>query len=196
MKIGTKSVLYGYHQFLIHPFFVAWGWTKLYGFPWDPRLWACFFLHDLGYWGKPNMDGPEGEKHVLWGAEVIHRLFDPLDGTIGVDAKRESFEWGYLSLLHSRYYAKQMNAQPSRLCFADKLAFILYPEWLALTLYWLTGEWKEYYEAHKHEVNYPPEAKVTMKLWFHQSRKYVAEWIKQFMSGDREDTWTRAKPSH
>lgn len=181
MKIGTKSVLYGYHQFLIHPFFVAWGWTKLYGFPWDPRLWVAFVVHDLGYWGKPNMDGTEGEKHVLFGARIMRHF---------------GYEWDSLSRYHSRYWAKKSNQPPSRLCFADKLAFILYPEWLCFTLYWLTGEWKEYYEAHKHEVNYPPEAKVTMKLWFHQSRKYVAEWIKQFMSGDREDTWTRAKPSH
>ena len=51
MKVGTKSVLAGAHCFFLHPFFVAWGWTKLYGLPWDVRLWACFLLHDIGYWG-------------------------------------------------------------------------------------------------------------------------------------------------
>lgn len=35
MKIGTKSVLYGAHCFIIHPWFVALAWWKLYGFPWD-----------------------------------------------------------------------------------------------------------------------------------------------------------------
>ena len=33
MTIGTKSVLFGAHQCLIHPWFVAYGWWTLYGFP-------------------------------------------------------------------------------------------------------------------------------------------------------------------
>ena len=53
MKIGTRSVLFGAHAFWLHPWFVAAAWWKLYGFPWDPRLWVAFFLHDLGYFGKP-----------------------------------------------------------------------------------------------------------------------------------------------
>ena len=76
MKIGTKSILFGAHQFLLHPLFVALAWWQLYGFPWDPRLWVAFFVHDLGYWGKPNMDGPEGEEHPLLGAAIMGRLFD------------------------------------------------------------------------------------------------------------------------
>lgn len=51
MKTGTKSVLFGAHCFFIHPLFVALAWWKLFGFPWDPRLWVAFFVHDLGYWG-------------------------------------------------------------------------------------------------------------------------------------------------
>ena len=67
MKVGTKSVLFGAHQFLIHPPFVALAWWKLYGFPFDPRLWVAFYVHDIGYLGKPNMDGSEGESHVELG---------------------------------------------------------------------------------------------------------------------------------
>jgi hypothetical protein len=37
---------------LVHPFFVAYAWSRLFGFPWDPRLWLAFFVHDLGYLGK------------------------------------------------------------------------------------------------------------------------------------------------
>ena len=33
MKVGTKSVIGGAHCFLLHPFFVAWGWARLFGFP-------------------------------------------------------------------------------------------------------------------------------------------------------------------
>lgn len=76
MKIGTKSVLFGVHCWAIHPWFVAWAWWKLYGFPFDPLLWVAFFVHDLGYFGKPNMDGKEGETHVEFGAKVMHWLFD------------------------------------------------------------------------------------------------------------------------
>ena len=76
MKIGTRSVLFGAHQFLLHPLFVAVAWWRLYGFPWDPRLWVAFFVHDLGYLGKPNMDGPEGEEHPRLGAVIMGWLFD------------------------------------------------------------------------------------------------------------------------
>lgn len=61
MKVGTKSVLFGAHCFFIHPWFVALAWWRLYGFRGvedryvgrvsllNPRLWLCFFTHDLGY---------------------------------------------------------------------------------------------------------------------------------------------------
>ena len=65
MKVGTKSVIGGAHCFLLHPFFVAWGWKRLFGVPWDPRLWFSFALHDIGYVGRGDMDGPEGEGHVV-----------------------------------------------------------------------------------------------------------------------------------
>jgi hypothetical protein len=74
MTIGTKSVLLGAHQFIIHPFFVLIAWIKLYGFPVDPRLWFAFFLHDIGYIGKSNMDGKEGESHPETGAAIMGEL--------------------------------------------------------------------------------------------------------------------------
>lgn len=49
MRVGTKSVLFGAHAFWLHGFFVAAGWVKLYGPPWDVRIWLSFFLHDVGY---------------------------------------------------------------------------------------------------------------------------------------------------
>jgi hypothetical protein len=52
MRVGTKSVIFGVHSILVHPFFVAWAWSRLYGFPWDPRLWLAFLVHDIGYVGK------------------------------------------------------------------------------------------------------------------------------------------------
>ena len=52
MRMGTKSVLYGAHCAMVHPWFLAAGWWKLYGFPGDVRLWAAFWLHDIGYFSK------------------------------------------------------------------------------------------------------------------------------------------------
>jgi hypothetical protein len=75
MKVGTKSVIFGAHCVLIHPFFVAAAWWKLYGFPFDPRLWLSFIVHDLGYLHKPNMDSFEGERHVLLGGRIMGLLF-------------------------------------------------------------------------------------------------------------------------
>lgn len=72
IKVGTKSVLYGVHCFFIHPFVVAVAWIKLFGWPLDHRIWIAFFVHDLGYWGKPNMDGKEGETHPELGAKIMH----------------------------------------------------------------------------------------------------------------------------
>lgn len=130
MKTGTKSVLFGVHCFFIHPWFVAIGWWKLYGFPADPRLWVAFFVHDLGYIGKAHMDDPDGERHPELGARLMGRWF-------GV-------EWHDLCLYHSRFYAKRAGVPPSRLCFADKLAPSVEPWWFYLPRAWASGELWEY----------------------------------------------------
>lgn len=129
MKIGTKSILYGAHCFFIHPIFVFIAWWKLYGFPWDPRLWIAFFVHDLGYWGKPNMDGPEGETHPELGARIM-----------GIFGK----SWADFARYHSKVYAKRNQVNYSRLCVADKLAASLEPVWLYLPRVKWSGEILEY----------------------------------------------------
>lgn len=156
MKVGTKSVLFGAHCFLIHPWFVAAAWTKLYGFPKDWHLWASFVLHDLGYWGLPNMDGAEGETHVEWGAKnlaFLHVLFtNPRLGVGTPDERRARFAsimaeakgWEEFSLYHSRFYAKRDGKPHSRLCVADKLACCMEPWWLYLPRVWASGELWEY----------------------------------------------------
>ena len=213
MKIGTKSVLFGAHCFLIHPFFVAAAWWKLYGFPWDPRLWVAFFVHDLGYLGKPNMDGPEGERHPEWGAWVMRRLFDEdrCDGCAtfssispylmhGVpEGPREgrypctkSLAWYHFVLYHSRYYSKAQGAQPSRLCFADKLAFALTPWWLYLPLATLTGEINEYLErAQKADSAHWKPTGYDKRRWHQQLCDYMVAWVAEHKDG-AQDTWTSA----
>lgn len=130
MRVGTKSILFGGHCFLLHGFFVAWAWTKLYGFPRKLALWLAFFVHDLGYWGKPNMDGEEGQKHPELGAEIVGFFFGE--------------EWQTFTLCHSRHYADLHGLPVSRLCVADKLATTLVPPWLYLLLVRASGEIHEY----------------------------------------------------
>ncbi len=129
MKVGTKSVLYGAHCFLIHPVFVMIAWIKLYGFPWDPRLWVAFFVHDLGYLGKPNMDGKEGITHPELGAKIMSIFGE---------------SWADFTRYHSKYYSTYCCKSFSKLCVADKLAISLEPSWLYLPRVNWTGEIKEY----------------------------------------------------
>lgn len=81
MKVGTKSLLFGVHQFIWHPITVARAWRRLH------RKWPtlaeciCIFVHDWGYWGCNDMDGPEGKNHPKLGARLaaiwvgrFHRL--------------------------------------------------------------------------------------------------------------------------
>lgn len=190
MTIGTKSVLFGAHQFLIHPWFVAAAWWRLYGFPWDPRLWVAFFVHDLGYIGKPNMEGPEGERHPLLGARIMSVLFDGKAARPDERGGVELGRWGFFVLFHSRYYAKRCNRPFSRLCVADKLALALTPAWLYLPCVWLTGEAREYMtrESRQASKHWTPEP-ASLRRWHANCREWCRAWALEHRDG-REDTWT------
>ena len=184
MRVGTKSVLFGAHQFILHPLFLARAWWKLYGFPWDPRLWITFFMHDLGYIGKPNMDGPEGDRHVEFGARLVGRLFGK--------------KWHDFSLYHSRFYAKRDGQPFSRLCVADKLAIVLTPAWLYLPMAKATGEILEYMKLAEQRVaaGEPLRKYESMnlgmagaKIWYASVQEYLTRWVEEHRDG-RKDTWT------
>jgi len=205
MKIGTKSVLFGAHCFFIHPIFVFIAWWKLYGFPFDPRLWFAFFLHDVGYWGKPNMDGVEGEKHPEFAAKIMHRLFDAKKIRIALPGRKYTkikniyyFYWHDLCLYHSRFYAKKDNAQPSRLCTADKLSICLEPAWLYLPRVNWSCEITEYMKlAAKRKYKGEPLSKYesmgletkNQKAWFNSMTSYLRRWVEEHKDG-KPDQWT------
>jgi len=180
MRIGTKSVLFGAHCFFLHPFFVARAWWHLYGFPWDPRLWVAFFVHDLGYLGKPNMDGEEGELHPHFGALFMHIFFDgPYKST-----------WHDFCLFHSRYLAKRLGGTPSKLCFADKLSFCYTPSWLYLPMVTATGEIKEYLKnAQTADSGHWTPTGYDKKRWHAQLCEYMRSWVENHVDGS-VDTWT------
>lgn len=181
MKVGTKSVLFGAHQFLIHPLFVAWAWFKLYGFPFDPRLWIAFFIHDLGYIGKPNMDGPEGERHPYFAARVMGILFGA--------------KWYNFCLFHSRFLAKKTGQPFSKLCIADKLAMTLEPWWLYLPRTILTGEINEYMQLAdtNSSAKKPKYAAMNIqsdsrKQWFRSTQMFLRQWVDQHKNV-QHDSW-------
>ncbi|SPF35883.1 conserved hypothetical protein [Candidatus Desulfosporosinus infrequens] len=126
---GTRSLLFGVHQFIWHPITVWLAWKELYGTPsWTETV--CIALHDIGYWGMKNMDGDEGLKHPEAGAEWVGRMFGD--------------EYRQLVLGHSRSYAQTRKISPSKLCWADKLSIKYELWWLYLPRAWVSGELQEY----------------------------------------------------
>lgn len=164
MRLGTKTVLFGAHQFLLHPLFVALGWWKLYSFPFDPRLWFAFFLHDFGYFGKVNIDGPEGETHPEFGAHIMGLQFGK--------------NWADFTMYHSRFYSRMHGVKPSKLCAADKLATALVPKWLYLFLVRATGEIVEYKALATTNGKYGDNShlKLTDDEWYARMVIACEEW--------------------
>ena len=217
MKVGTKSVLFGVHCFALHPFFVAYSWIKLYGFTFDPRVCVAFFVHDLGYFGKPNMDGKEGETHVDFGAKIMGFLFDTYPNTLkfyiwkinlflyiykvrlGLFMKltpksrlpKYSTKWSDFSMYHSRYYAKKNNAQFSKLCVADKLSFCYTPKFLYFKMATATGELVEYMRNYFKDMPEEWIPTVSQKI---EWRNYVCDYLKEWVVEHKDckiDTWTQ-----
>lgn len=129
MKIGTRSVLYGVHQFFLHPYLVAKAWRLVYGVRPSWQEMTAIILHDIGYFGCPNMDGEEGIQHPARSATVA-KIF-------GRSVVK-------LVLFHSRTFARSKGEEVSPLCLPDKLATLLYPRWVYLFAGRLSGEITEY----------------------------------------------------
>lgn len=129
MSVGTRSLLVGVHQVLWHPITVWRAWCKLYGRPWWREV-VCFFLHDLGYLGRRDMDGPDGVRHPELGAAIAGWLFGP--------------RYRDLVLYHSRTYARMAGVEPSPLCWADKASIAFEPRWWYLLRARMSGEIREY----------------------------------------------------
>lgn len=150
MQIGTRSLLFGAHQFALHPLFVALAWRTLYGrFPRDPRIWVAFLVHDWGYWSCGDMDGREGAAHPLRGANLMGRWFDRRVHVVWLGA------WWRFAAGHSRTCAATLGIPTSPLMAADKLATVLMPRWLYCALCRLSGEWVEYRDRWVAAGTYP-----------------------------------------
>lgn len=189
MTIGTRSVLFGAHCFFLHPWFVAASWLRLYGLRrvicpssrvttsiFDWRLWVCFFVHDLGYIGKPDMDGKAGEQHPIWAADLVHRWFD----------RPYKWNWRDFAMYHSRFLARIDHREPSLFCWADKYAIYLTPSWLYIPLTRATGELDEYMKINPREVKGHGKDPWT---WHRECRAYCRALALEHKDG-RPDGWT------
>lgn len=150
MKTGTKSLLFGVHQFIWHPFTVYLAWRKLNGPP-SWRELVCIIIHDWGYWGCDKMDDAKGELHPMVGAKLARRWLDgKQDGLCETCRNGQSTScfggchYGKLVLLHSRHLAKRLYQDPSKLCWPDKYSIIYEPAWWYLLRARLSGELAEY----------------------------------------------------
>lgn len=165
MKIGTKSLLFGVHQFAIHPIMVTWAWWIIYRrFPCLYELFAIV-THDWGYWGSSNMDGTDGKEHP----ERIAQWWRCNGG-----AKRSMFCWNIADEIagHSRFHVAKYGGSLSRLFRADKLAVVLYPRWLYLLLANLSGEIHEYMEIARKDTKYTVDTE-TQTRWLLSVQVYM-----------------------
>lgn len=152
MKTGTKSVLFGVHQFIWHPITVLLAWIDLYGWPnWKEVV--CIFVHDLGYLGKEEMDGPDGNTHPELGAKIAGWLFGP--------------EYRDLCLYHSRNYAQLSGVEPSKLCWSDKWS----PMFDQLHLYWIRGVLSG--EIAQYRVSFPRAGGQSSLMWAAEFKRFV-----------------------
>lgn len=165
MKIGTKSVLFGVHQFLWHPWTVGLAWRQIYD-RW-PRWWewVAIAVHDLGYWGCPDIDGELGQAHPVKGAKLAEWLTRWIAATLltlrhpirmALDDGFKMQAWMLISdtaqsahdlaIGHSRFYAKKSGFPLSDLFRADKLCVRFEPTWFYIARATASGEIWEFIE--------------------------------------------------
>jgi hypothetical protein len=165
MKIGTKSLLFGAHQFLLHPLTVLWGWKNLFGWPKDFRIYVGILIHDWGYWGMDSMDDAKGEEHPLWAARFMGNTFGS--------------DWWIFVYYHSRFLAKRDHHVISPLCLADKISFIYVPSWLYLFMTDMTGETRVYMAKAHTKYEHMRLNTLTPALWHKGICTFLIKWVRE-----------------
>jgi hypothetical protein len=177
MRVGTKSLLFGAHAFILHPVFVFLAYWKLFGFPWDPRLGLACAIHDLGYFSMDFVERPRSEEHVERGGRIMDRLCGR--------------RWGDFVRRHSRSWCDLHGHPYSRLCVADKLAFVITPAWLYLPMARASGELGEYMAAADGREcggKFTEAERLLLqsgdpKLWLRGLKSYTQRWVEAHRNG-------------
>lgn len=183
MKRGTKSVLFGVHQFIWHPLTVAYAWKKLYRRWPSIYQWIAIFCHDIGYWGKAAMDSADGQTHPERGAKVAWYLVywaARLRGRPTGTALNIADAIHDLALCHSTHYAQKKGRTVSKLYLPDKACVLLEPIWFYLLRAWLSGELKEYVENDNHKRWLTGQSVQTSREWLVGYRLRIFQKVVDF----------------
>ena len=109
---GLRSFLIGYHNPIVHGYFVTKAYKEIFGHYPNSRKFICILLHDIGYVLQSNSNESEAKDvHPLLGAKICGFLF--------------GYQYYFFCIGHSRAYAKKVNVCISDLCYADKYSILL-----------------------------------------------------------------------
>lgn len=181
MNVGTKSLLFGVHQFFWHPITVVRAFKRVHGFwPTFDEL-ICIIVHDWGYWGSPNMDGEQGRRHPERGAKIAAWLvyrWHRLQGHHRLVARMYAAGAFDRAIAHSSHYAKLRGLKPSMLYLPDKVSILFEPRWFYLLRAKLSGEVYEYI-ANSPFSRLSPELQ-TPGAWFNWYKTRVKLKLEQY----------------
>lgn len=129
------------------------------------------------------MDSIEGERHVLLGGRIMGWLFGS--------------KWREFVLCHSRHWAKRLGRRYSKLCVADKLAFVMTPAWLYLPMAQASGELAEYKRVASARQSGGQFSNFELSLlkcrspevWLEGLKSCTRRWIEKHRTGGA-DHWT------
>lgn len=176
MKLGSRSLLFGVHQVIIHPLLVYIAWVVLYRSLPSFKETVGILVHDWGYWGVEDLKGETGDRHPERGAHLMRKWFGP--------------EWGTFILGHSTFYvARSVQANgmadwmlnglaeanlaingiplptaPSKLMAPDKYWHCMVPLWFYKLLSVPTGEFR-YYRSLQHARQVGPLHEPDLVWW-------------------------------
>lgn len=137
MTEGTKSYLFGCHQFFFHPLWVLLAWRKHFG-RW-PAWWQviCIFLHDIGICGRNYLSGSKDGHWRLgakWSAKIVWWLTPQREKEgLAESSWRRAFLLCAGHTTESRYFPK------SDLFWADKKSWLVAPLWWLWWNFWIEG---------------------------------------------------------
>lgn len=175
MNVGTKSLLFGVHQFLWHPWTVGRAYRHIHGVWPMFDEWLCILVHDWGYWGCPNMDGEEGRRHPEHGAAIAEWLvyfWYRLRGYHPRVSHLYALEAFDRTIAHSSHYARMRSLKPSALYLPDKASILFEPCWWYLLRAKLSGEVYEYIDNSPFAgTNVHP---IVWYLWYR--RQVLKKW--------------------
>ena len=125
----------------------------------------------------------DGQRHVLLGGRIMGWLFDAY--------------WRDFTCCHSRHWAKRAGKRYSKLCLADKLAFVLTPAWLYLPMARMSGELQEYMRVASGrqlcgsitDFEQSLLNSRNSRVWLEGLKIYTRRWIEQHRNGTL-DHWT------